>query len=433
MAISGKLDGENLLDLRQIAGKHSDGAGLYFVVQSSGSAAWAYRYMMAGKAREMGLGPYPAVSLKKAREKAQAAAELKADGVDPLLHKRKLRAAEATKANRQKTFSECAADYLKTHSPVWKSQVHYDQWQQQMRDYVYPLIGDLLVSDIGRPEVVKVLTQQVGKGRNRQSLWIAKSETGRRVRGRIEAILDAAAAMDLRSTENPARLNQLKPLLPRITRKTKHHEDVPYERAPEFYAKLRKTKGVSARALEFTMLTAARTNETIRATWREIDFERALWIIPAERMKGGTEHRVPLSKTALGVLNRVRGKTTPKPADYLFPGKVAGNPLSNMAMLKLIKRVGSDDTLTTHGLRTTFRGWASNRTRTGHDVIEMALAHTISNKTVAAYHRSDLLEKREPLMRRWATYLRRELRAQKLLNAEAGDQPEAQTEASESG
>lgn len=419
MALGGRLDGVNLIDLREIPGKHADGAGLYFVVQSSGSAAWSYRFQFAGVAREMGLGPYPAVSLRKAREKAQAAAELRADGVDPLEHRRLLKAAATSTAQRARTFSECAQDYFLAHSPVWKSKIHTAQWQQQMRDYVYPHIGALLVSDIGRREVVEVLSQPVGKGKQRQSLWIAKAETGRRLRGRIEAILDAAAAMDLRSTENPARLNQLKPLLPRVTKKVKHHEDVPYEKAPVFYEKLRNTKGTSARALEFTLLTAARTSETIGARWSEIDLAESLWVIPAERMKGGVEHRVPLSKAAIGVLNRVRGARKVRGSDYIFAGAEAGKPLSNMAMLKLVKQVGGDESLTTHGLRTTFRGWASNRTKAGHDVIELALSHAITNKTVAAYHRSDLLEKRVPLMRRWAIYLRTNLRTARAANAPA--------------
>ena len=410
MALGGKLEGENLVELREVPGKYGDGAGLYFVVQASGSAAWSYRYQIAGKSREMGLGPYPAVSLKRAREKAQAAAELKADGIDPLVHRQKLRAAALLEASRAKTFKECAQEWFKAHSPVWKSQVHHDQWQQQMRDYVYPIIGSLIVSDIGRQEVVRVLTQEVRVGKKRQSLWIAKSETARRIRGRIEVILDAAAAMDMRSTENPARLNQLRPLLPRVSKKVKHHEAVPYEKAPAFYTKLRKAKGVSARALEFTLLTAARTSEVINARWCEMDFNESVWTVPAERMKASVEHRIPLSKTAVGVLNRLR-RDGQKPSDYVFPGAAVGAPLSNMAMLKLVKIVGGSDDLTTHGLRTTFRGWGANRTRAGHDVLEAALSHVVSNKTVAAYHRSDLLEKRIPLMKRWAIYLRTEMRA----------------------
>ena len=213
-----------MVALRETPGKYADGAGLYFVVQAYGSAAWSYRYQIAGKAREMGLGPYPAVSLKRAREKAQAAAALKADGIDPLNHRRQLKAAESLAASRLKTFEECAEEFFNTNSPVWKSPVHRNQWQQQMRDYVYPIIGSLIVSDIGRQEVVRVLSQEVGEKRKRQSLWIAKHETARRIRGRIEAILDAAAAMELRSSENPARLNQLRPLLPRSNKKVKHHD-----------------------------------------------------------------------------------------------------------------------------------------------------------------------------------------------------------------
>ena len=419
MGLGGKLEGQNLVALRETPGKYADGAGLYFVVQAHGSAAWSYRYQIAGKAREMGLGPYPAVSLKRAREKAQAAATLRADGIDPLVQRRQHKAAASLTAGREKTFQQCAEDFFKINSPVWKSPVHRNQWQQQMRDYVYPIIGSLVVSGIGRQEVVRVLSQEVGEKRKRQSLWIAKHETARRIRGRIEAILDAAAAMELRSSENPARLNQLRPLLPRSNNKVKHHEAVPYEKAPEFYAKLRKAKGTSARALEFTLLTAARTSEVINARWCEIDLSQALWTIPAERMKAGAEHRVPLSKPAIGALNRVKRPSTPKPTDYLFPGATPGSPLSNMAMLKLVKIVGGSSDLTTHGLRTTFRGWGSNRTRVGHDVLEAALAHAVTNKTVAAYHRSDLLEKRIPLMRRWAIYLRTEIRMAKS-NAAAG-------------
>jgi hypothetical protein len=186
MGLAGKLEGQNLVDLRETPGKYADGAGLYFVVQAHGSAAWSYRYQIAGKAREMGLGPYPAVSLKRAREKAQAAAALKADGIDPLNHRRQLKAAESLAESRLKTFQECAEEFFNTHSPVWKSPVHRSQWQQQMRDYVYPILGSLIVSDIGRQEVIRVLSQEVGEKRKRQSLWIAKHETARRIRGRID-------------------------------------------------------------------------------------------------------------------------------------------------------------------------------------------------------------------------------------------------------
>ena len=362
MALGGKLDGEDLVELRQIPKKHADGAGLYFVVQSSGSAAWAYRYMMAGVAREMGLGPYPAVSLRKAREKAQAAAALKADGIDPLEHRQQLKAATLLEASRARTFRQCAEEWFKAHSPVWKSDVHRANWRQQMADYVYPIIGDLLVSDLGRQEILQVLMQQVGPKKNRQSLWVAKSETARRIRGRIENVLDAAAAIDLRSTENPARLNQLRPLLPKAKPKVRHHEALPYEQAPAFYARLRNERGIGARALEFTILTAARTNETLNAKWSEIDFDAALWTVPAERMKAGAMHRVPLTKTALAVLKRAQRSGNTKPSDYVFPGSTRGKPLSNMTMLKLVKRLGGEK-LTTHGFRATFRGWAANRTR----------------------------------------------------------------------
>ncbi|MDO8910687.1 MAG: tyrosine-type recombinase/integrase [Phenylobacterium sp.] len=412
MARGGKLKAAELVSLRQIEKRHSDGAGLYFVVSSPGSAHWIYRYMTAGVQKEMGLGPYPAVGLARAREKAQAAGALRSENIDPLDHKRRIDTESRLQTSRAQTFRYCADQYFQSHSITWKSEVYRANWLQQMGDYVYPLIGDLLVGDVGRKEVLAVLMQKVGQARERQPLWVARRETARRVRNRIENILDAAAAIELRSTENPARLNVLKPLLPKAAGKVKHHGALDYEKVPAFYAKLRRTKGTPARALEWTILTAARTNETLGARWSEIDLDAGVWTIPAERMKASVLHRVPLSKTAVSVLTRISGSDRARRVDYVFQGASKGSPLSNMTMLGLTKRLGGNE-LTTHGFRATFRGWAANRTRFGVDVQEAALAHKEGNATIAAYHRTDLFEKRIPLMRRWAIYLRTDLRRQR--------------------
>lgn len=412
MARGGKLTHGELVSLREIPGKHSDGAGLTFIVSPSGSAHWIYRYMRDGIAREMGLGSFPAVGLAKAREKAQAARVLRSDGIDPLEHRHRLQREAKFEASRSRTFDECADDFFRQHSRSWKSETYRNNWVQQMRDYVSPILGGLPVADIGRREVLEVLMQRVGPDEDSQHLWLAKHETARRTRNRIENILDTAAALDLRPTENPARLNLLKPLLPKVKQKQKHHESLSYQQAPAFFAKLRRIKGMSARALEFTILTGARTSETLFATWSEIDLEHAIWSRSAERMKADEGHRVPLSKPAISVLNRARGGRRVKPTDLVFPGASKGGALSNMAMLNLAKELGGE-TLTVHGFRTTFRGWGANRTRFGEDVLELALAHKEKSKTVRAYHRSDLFEKRVLLHRRWGIYLRTVLRAQR--------------------
>lgn len=412
MARGGQLTHSELIGLRERPGKHGDGAGLYFVVSVSGTANWSYRYMIDGTAREMGLGPFPAVGLAKAREKANAAASLRADGIDPLEHRRRLQVQDRLAASRAKTFDECWREHFRVVSKTFKSEKHRTQWLQQMTDYVSPVIGNLTVADVGRMEVLRVLMQMVGPKDDRRPLWLAKRETADRCRQRIEAVLDVAAAMDLRPMENPARLNVLRPLLPKIRKKVRHHVAMEYQDAPAFYAKVRRAKGVSARALEFTILTGARTSETLYATWSEIDFEHEIWTRPASRMKADEAHRVPLSRPALSVLKRVRGDRKPRQSDYIFPGQSKGGSLSNMAMLNLVKDLGGS-ALTVHGFRATFRGWGANRTRFGEDVLEAALAHREKSKTVRAYHRTDLFEKRVVLHRRWGIFLRTVLRAER--------------------
>jgi integrase len=373
-------------------GLHSDGNGLYLAVGRSGARSWVVRYMLAGRTREMGIGSAGAVSLAEARRKAQDARKLLADKVDPIAIRDAQRDAIRLETAKAVTFDTCATAYVEAHRPGWKNAKHAQQWTNTLHTYASPVIGKQPVQAIETEHVLKIL----------QPIWTAKPETAHRVRGRIEKILDWAKVMKYRAGENPARwrghLDHLLAARDKVKQVT-HHAALPYRELPEFMAQLREQSSLSAKALEFTILTAARTNEVIAAQWGEIDFAARMWTAPGNRMKSGREHRVPLSDGAIAVL-----KSLPRNSDFFFPGGTSRAPhMSNMAMLVLLGRIGHGD-LTTHGFRSTFKDWARECTNYPGELSEAALAHVIGDKTEAAYARGDLFDKRRKLMNDWATY-----------------------------
>lgn len=366
-------------------GRYCDGHGLWLQVRGPTSKAWVFRYMLDGQARHMGLGPLHTVGLAEARERALRARQCLLDGVDPLEAKRGAIRERRLAAARLVTFRQCADDYISAHSPSWRSDKHRYHWRATLESYTYPIIGDLPVQDIDTELVLAVL----------RPIWTAKPETASRIRSRIEAVLAYWAATQRLPRDNPARWRgHLDRLLPAKTklRSVKHHRALPYEDLPAFMARLRESGAASAAALQFAILTATRTSEVVDATWGEIDGR--IWTIPAERMKADKPHRVPLTDDALGLITTKSG--------LLFPGARPGKPMSNWTMLRLVQSM--DRTLTVHGFRSTFSDWARDKTSFPRDVVELALAHTIRDRTEAAYRRGDALEKRRALMSEWAHY-----------------------------
>jgi len=343
----------------------------------------------------MGLGPVDDFTLDEARERARKARQLLKDGFDPIdvrKEERAKRAADvAVAAAANVTFKECAEQYFKFHSRKWKNAKHAAQFLSTLRMYAYPVLGKVPVAAIDKALVLKAI----------EPIWYQKTETASRVRGRIEAVLDFAKTRGYRSGENPAAWdgNLVHALPARGTiAKVEHHAALSYSDLPSFMEQIATREGVAARALEFTILTAARTGEVIGTRWSEIDLEAKLWTIPAERMKAKREHRVPLTSKVVEIL-----KALPREADFVFPGGHKGAPISNMAMAQLLKRVGRDN-ITVHGFRSAFRDWAAERTNYANHVIEMALAHVIGDKVEAAYRRGDLFAKRSRLMGDWARF-----------------------------
>lgn len=375
---------------------HADGGGLYLQVTAGTDQAirrsWIYRYASDGKERHMGLGSLADVGLAAARQKAADARKLRLAGVDPIDAKRASRAAAAKAAATAMTFDACRDAYIAAHRSGWKNPKHPKQWESTLATYATPVIGKVFVRDVDTASVMRIL----------EPIWATKPETASRVRGRIERILDWARVRGHREGENPARwrghLDHL--LAPRFkVRAVKHHPALPYGELPAFLTRLRALEGVGPRALEFTILTAARTGETIGATMGEVS--DAVWTIAGSRMKGGREHRVPLCDRALAIVTQLaplRGR-----GHFVFPGERHDGRLSNMAMLQVLARMGSDE-ITVHGFRSTFRDWAAERTNFPSEVVEMALAHAVSDKVEAAYRRGDLFDKRRRLMEAWAEF-----------------------------
>jgi integrase len=351
---------------------------------------------MNGRAtpRDMGLGAMAdGVGLAEARQKAEDARRAIRAGFDPIDSRRASLAAAAAVAAKSKTFEECATAYIKAHASGWRNEKHAAQWTATLETYAYPVLGKLPVSAIEIGHVMKIL----------EPIWNEKPVTASRIRGRIEAILGWATVHGFRSGDNPAqwrgRLENLLPS-PRKVRKVEHHPALPYDEIGEFMATVRGQQGVAARALELVILTACRTSEVIGATWQEVDVRAAVWSVPADRIKAGNEHRVPLSPPAVALLREL-GKHNA--GEFVFPGGKRVRPISTNALLELLKRMERTD-ITPHGFRSTFRDWAAERTNYPREVAEMALAHAVSDKVEAAYRRGDLFEKRRRLMNEWAAF-----------------------------
>jgi integrase len=375
-------------------GYHGDGGGLWLQVSPSGTKSWVFRYTL-GKAREMGLGALHTVSLADARIKARACRQQLLEGVDPIEARNAGRLAERAAAAKAIVFQTAGEAYVEAHRAGWKNLKHADQWANTLETYAYPVLGKLPVAAVDTGLVMQVL----------EPIWRDKTETASRLRGRIECVLDWATVRGYRTGDNPARWRgHLDNLLPKPTKvaKVRNHPALPYAEIGAFMKQLRAEAGLSAKALELIILTAARTSEVIGATWREFDLDAKLWTVPAARMKSDREHRVPLSAPAVRLLRELQ-KQGSAPSAFAFPGAREKKHLSNMACLTLLARMGRDD-ITVHGFRSTFRDWAAEQTNHPREVAEMALAHTIKDATEAAYRRGDLFEKRARLMDAWATY-----------------------------
>lgn len=375
-------------------GLYADGGGLWLQVTKAGGRSWIYRFMQHGRARSMGLGALDTVTLAQARQAATEAREQVRADIDPIDARKAHRQREKTDAAKAITFRQCAEKYIEAHKAGWRNEKHRQQWTNTLETYVHPVFGELPAHAVDVGLVTKVI----------EPIWHSKPETAGRVRGRIESVLDWAAARGYRSADNPARwrghLDKLLPSSSKI-RRVKHHAAVPHVDIGDFMVQLRERDGVGALALEFLILSAARTSEVTGAQWQnEIAMEKAVWTIPADRMKGGLAHRVPLSDAALSVLERA---AKIQQVGFVFPGGRKGKPLSSAAMSALLDRMGFS-AFTVHGFRSTFRDWAAERTSYPREVAEAALAHSLPDKTEAAYRRSDLFEKRRRLMNEWAKY-----------------------------
>jgi len=384
------------------AGMHPDGNGLYLQVASGLTKSWVLRYKRAGKSRYMGLGSCELFSLAEARTRAQDARRLLADGIDPLSERKASRAAHALETAKSRAFDDCAAAYIKAHRAGWKNPKHVEQWENTLATYVTPIFGRLSIADIDTGLVLRAL----------EPIWKEKNETATRLRGRIQRIIDWATTRGYRKGENPARWRgHLEHNLPNISRRqrTRHYPALPFGELPKFMAALRKQEGEAARALEYLILNASRTNEIITAEPAEVDLKSAVWVAPAEHMKRERDHRAPLSQAALAIVRERLGPDRP----HLFAGRGVGEPLSNGAMAAVVRQMckernwidpTSGRRITVHGFRSSFRDWAAERTSYPSEVCEMALAHAVSDAVEAAYRRGDLFEKRRRLMTEWARF-----------------------------
>ncbi len=376
-------------------GLHAVGGinGLGLKVMPSGSRAWVLRSMVAGKRREYGLGSFPTVSLASARERARAMLDQLFAGVDPAETKKQAKSALAAQRAKAINFKTLAEQYVAQHELSWKNAKHAAQWTSTLERFAFPMIGNMLAADIDTPSVLRVL----------QPLWQEKTETASRLRGRIESVLDFAITKGLRLGPNPARWKgNLALTLPakRKVSPVEHHPAVPVKDMPKFFNSLQQREGTAARALEFLVLTAARSGEVRGAQWDEIDLAKKIWVVPALRMKAKREHRVPLSSQAIKLL-----KVLPsfKLGGLIFPGRMPTTKLSDMSLSALMRRMQVDSV--PHGMRASFRNWTAEETAYPNEVAEMALAHKVANSTEAAYMRSDLFEKRRSMMQDWANYL----------------------------
>lgn len=374
-------------------GMHAVGgvSGLYLQVLPTGGRTWVLRTTVGGRRRDMGLGGFPDVTLAMARDKARQARQQVEQGIDPIEARRGLRSALKANTAAARTFRECSVAYIDAMAPEWRNPKHLQQWTNTLAQYADPVIGEMLVRDVQLAHVMRII----------EPIWRTKTETAKRLRGRLEAVLDWATVRGYRTGDNPARwrghLDKLLPA-PNKVAKREHHEAVPIDDLAGFLAGLRAKPGLGARALEFLILTAARSGEVRGARWDEINLQKAEWLVPGERMKAGKDHRVPLSAPAVKLLQalpRIEG------SDLVFPS-ARGRALSDMTLTKVMRDMGLD--AVPHGFRSTFRDWTSERTNYPRDVAEMALAHTIGDKVEAAYRRGELFDKRRRMMSDWAAF-----------------------------
>jgi integrase len=375
-------------------GLYCDGGGLYFRIAGR-SRGWIFRYGLHGKTHDMGCGAFPEISLASARKLAFAYRQMLEEGTDPLAERNAKRAAARVEDSKTITFDDCARQYIAAHADGWRNTKHRQQWTNTLAAYVSPVFGKLPVRAVDTGFVMRVL----------EPLWSSKPETASRLRGRIESILSWAQVRGYRlpNETNPAAWkNHLDHLLPAKSkvRKAEHHAALPYIEVGKFMHALRRQEGIAAQALEFTILTATRTSETLGALWSEVDTDARVWVIAANRTKTGKEHRVPLSDAAIAVLQTMRAT---QHSDYVFPGIRDGRPLSRTGLQLPLRRMGHSN-VTVHGFRSTFRDWAAEQTAFPSEVAEMALAHTVGSEVERAYRRSDLFDKRRQLMDAWATF-----------------------------
>lgn len=374
-------------------GRHAVGMvdGLHLEVSNSGARSWLLRIMIGGKRCDMGLGGYPTVTLAAARDAARQAREKVRSGINPIDELKSAKSSLKASQAAALTFKEAAEKYIEAHAAGWSNEKHAKQWTSTLSAYAYPKIGHILVRDVDLPQVLAIL----------EPIWKTKTETASRLRGRIESILDWATARNYRQGLNPARWRgHLDKLLPKPSKvaRVEHHNALPAADVSDFMAALRKQEGMGAKALEFAILTAARSGEVRGATWSEIDTDAKIWVIPGERMKAGREHRVPLSDQAIRILDSL--PRTPG-ANHVFVAP-KGGPLSDMTLSAVVRRMGAP--CVPHGFRSSFRDWAAELTNYPSEMAEMALAHTINDKVEAAYRRGDLFEKRRQMMADWASF-----------------------------
>lgn len=400
-------------------GRHSVGGvdGLYLNVEGN-SRVWILRAVVGKRLdsngnlkshrRDIGLGPYPEVSLAEARAKATKLRIQILNGIDPITHKQEQLEKLHIQKLRDKTFRECAEVVITNKTRELKNQKHIGQWSTTLETYIYPTLGDLSIGVITKADIVEVL----------KPIWIEKNETAKRIRGRIETIFDYAKAMGYFVGDNPAKWKgNLEPILGNLKQESRPHPSLPYEQVAEFIQHLRQKKGISPKALEFAILTACRSGEIFGAKWQEIDFKNKVWIIPKERMKANKEHRVPLSQEAMSLLESIQEYTQPQ--DFIFPTPRTGAMLSDMSLTTLIKRIHKqrlkengigyidpkqNRVITTHGFRSTFRDWSADKTEYPREVCEHVLAHKLPDEVEAAYLRGAYLEKRKGLMNDWADF-----------------------------
>jgi integrase len=386
MALTGKLTKKLVENLG--AGRHGDGGGLYLVVDPSGARRWIVRVVVKGQRNikgaplrtDFGLGGADVVTLNAARDRALEYRRMAKAGLNPRFN-----------ASREiPSFEEIAGQVHIDRMPTWKNAKHGAQWINTLRDYAFPKIGRMPIDSIGQPEVLMCLAP----------IWTEKHETARRLAQRIKTVLDVAKSKGFRSGENPVTAIHDAQVLPKVKAKPKHHNAMAWQAVPAFYADLRTRDAMAAKALMFTCLTGSRTGEVLNAQWGEFDFDARLWTCPADRMKGGVLHRVPLTDEMLAIIEPLRAMQS----DYVFEGQKRHRPLSNMAMLMLLRRMAVEG-VTVHGFRSAFRDWASEAANAPREVAEMSLAHKVGSDVERAYARSDLLDKRRLLMARWSGFV----------------------------